>query len=219
MTYSIVALDRATGHFGVAAATFHLAVGSLVPHARAGIGALATQATTNPYYGPRGLELLAAGAPAETVVRRLIEADEGRDHRQVHVVDRQGRAAAWTGPATEGVTGHLVRDGYSIAGNKLRGESVLEAMDRAYRDGSDLPFAERLLTAVVAGEAAGGDKRGRQSAAILVAGSEDYPLIDFRVDNHPAPLDELRAILVLSAGEHYLSFRAQLPTRARPHNH
>ena len=100
MTYSIVALDRATGHFGVAAATFHLAVGSLVPHARAGIGALATQATTNPYYGPRGLELLAAGAPAETVVRRLIEADEGRDHRQVHVVDRQGRAAAWTGPAT-----------------------------------------------------------------------------------------------------------------------
>lgn len=90
------------------------------------------------------------------------------------------------------------------------------ALDRAYRDDSDLPLAERLLTALVAGEAAGGDKRGQQSAAILVAGSEDYPLIDFRVDNHPAPLDELRAILALSAGEHYLSFRAQLPTRTRP---
>ncbi|WP_119458900.1 DUF1028 domain-containing protein [Rhodospirillaceae bacterium SYSU D60014] len=218
MSYSIVALDRATGHFGVAAATFHMAIGSLVPHARAGVGAVATQATTNPFYGPRGLDLLADGRPAEVVVPTLVEADEGRDHRQVHVIDRQGRTAGWTGRETEAVTGHRAEDGFSVAGNKLANERVLGAMAQAYRGNAGLTFADRLLAVLVAGEAAGGDKRGRQSASLLVVGTEDYPLVDFRVDNHAAPLVELRKMLDLSAGDHYRSFRAQLPTRDNPFN-
>jgi uncharacterized Ntn-hydrolase superfamily protein len=218
MSYSIVALDRATGHFGVAAATFHMAIGSLVPHARAGVGAVATQATTNPFYGPRGLDLLADGRPAVVVVRTLVEADEGRDHRQVHVIDRQGCTAGWTGRETEAVTGHHAEEGFSVAGNKLANEGVLDAMAQAYRDNAGLAFADRLLAVLVAGEEAGGDKRGRQSASILVMGPEDYPLVDFRVDNHAEPLVELRKMLDLSAGDHYRSFRAQLPTRDNPFN-
>lgn len=219
MSYSIVALDRATGHFGVAAATFHMAVGSLVPHARAGVGAIATQATTNPFYGFRGLDLLADRQPAEAVVRMLVEADEGRDHRQVLVVDRTGRTAGWTGRETEAVAGHRAEDGFAVAGNKLANETVLGSMVHAYRDNAGLAFADRLLAVLAAGEAAGGDKRGRQSAAVLVMGPEMYPLVDFRVDNHVTPLVELRKMLELSAGDHYLGFRAQLPTRANPFNY
>src|SRR5688572_1045707 len=168
MTWSIIARDEATGRIGIAVASRAFAVGARVPNIRAGIGAVATQAWTNPFFGPRGLALLAAGATAEDAVRMLMTADEGRDHRQVHVLDRHGRFAAATGKACVDWCGHLVRETFSVAGNMLAGEAVIDATAQTYADGKDTPFARRLLAAMMAGEAEGGDKRGKQGAALLV---------------------------------------------------
>lgn len=213
MTYSIVAFDRASGAFGVGVATKHLAVGALVPHARAGIGAVATQASTNPLYGPRGLKLLEEGLSAAEVVARLVAEDEGRDYRQVHVVDRLGRTAGWTGNQTLSFAGHLCADEFSVAGNILAGADVLSGMADAWRANEGLDMPTRILRALEGGDAAGGDSRGRQSAAIYVVGTEDYPLCDFRVDHHPEPIEALREILLEAEQDYYRSFRAQLPVR------
>lgn len=191
MTWSIVARDEMTGRIGIAVATRAFAVGALVPHIRTGIGAVATQAWTNPYFGPRGLALLAAGATAEDTVRMLLTADEGRDHRQLHVMDRHGGLAAATGSACVEWCGHLVRDTFSVAGNMLAGEGVINATADVYAAQSAQPFARRLLAAMRAGEEAGGDKRGKQSAALLIHDSEDYALVNIRVDDHADPLAEL----------------------------
>lgn len=201
-TFSIVARDPATGDLGIAVESKFIAVGAVVPWARAGVGAIATQAWANVSYGPRGLDLLAAGLPADAVVAELTGADDGRDRRQVGVVDAQGRAASFTGPGCSAWAGGLTGAGFCCQGNILAGPAVVEAMAAAYRD-SIAPFAERLVAALRAGQAAGGDRRGQQAAALLVVrerggyggGSDRY--IDLRVDDHPQPIEELARLLRL----------------------
>jgi uncharacterized Ntn-hydrolase superfamily protein len=214
MTWSIVARDP-EGAFGVAVASRFFAVGALCPHARSGAGALSTQALMNPLYGPRGLELLVAGHPAAAVVAALTGADAGRDHRQVHVIDAQGRTAAHTGAACIDWCGHLAGDGFSLAGNMLAGPQVLAATATAYVDAAHRSFAERLIAALAAGDAAGGDKRGKQSAAVLICSGEEYPFLDLRVDDHADPFAELRRLHDKSL-ERYQPFVACLPGRERP---
>ena len=215
MTWSIVAHDAETGAFGVAVATRFFAVGALCAHARSGVAALATQALINPSYGPAGLALLAEGiAPAE-VAERLLAADAGREHRQLHLIDRHGRIAQHTGTSCIAWCGARAGQGYSVAGNMLAGAAVVEDTAAAYEAGAALPFAERLLAALDAGEAAGGDKRGKQSAALRIFTSEVYPSLDLRVDDHPEPLAELRRLNAVSK-EIFQPFLAFLPTNANP---
>ena len=215
MTWSIVARDEASGQIGVAVATCAFAVGARVPFVATGVGAVATQAFVNPFYGYRGLELLRAGAPAADVVRILTAADEGRGQRQVHVMDARGRIAAYTGADNVSWCGHLVRETFSVAGNMLAGPAVVEETARVFADGRKLPLARRFLAALRAGEAAGGDKRGKQSAALVVHDEEEYALLDIRVDDHPDPLAELARLEGVSRGR-YLQYRKMMPSRADP---
>lgn len=215
MTWSIVARDPETSAFGVAITTRFFAVGALCPHARSGVGALATQALVNPTFGPRGLDLLEAGlAPAE-VVGRLLSEDEGREHRQLHMIDRLDRLAQHTGGRCIGWCGHRGGPGYSVAGNMLAGAEVVEDTAKAYEVSAGLPFAERLIAALGAGQAAGGDKRGKQSAALRIYTSEVYPRLDIRVDDHPEPLAELRRLYEVSR-QIFEPFMAFLPSRVNP---
>ncbi len=215
MTWSIVARDERTGRVGIIVATRFLAVGSRVPHIRSGIGAVASQALFNPFYGPQALSLSQAGASAEDALRLLTKADEGRDHRQVHMMDRQGRSAGYTGAACVDWAGHQVHDGFSAAGNMLAGPEVLESTVDAYKAKAALPFARRLIAAMHAGEAAGGDKRGKQSAALLIHDEQDYSMLDLRIDDHVDPLAEL-ARLESVARERWVHFRRALATRDNP---
>lgn len=215
MTWSIVARDPKTGKFGVAVTTKFFAVGALCPRAIGGIGALATQALVNPTYGPRGLRLLAEGVPASKVVELLIASDEGRDFRQIHVIDMQGRNAVHTGKSCVAWCGHLVRDGYSVAGNMLAGPKVIEDTAIAYAANAAESFAERLIRALEAGQAAGGDKRGKQAACLIIYATEEYPELDLRVDDHAEPLVELRRLYDVSH-ERYAVFVRHLATRANP---
>ena len=214
MTWSIVA-RHPSGALGVAVASKFFAVGALCPAARSGKGALSTQALVNPLYARDGLAALDAGlAPAE-IVRRLTEADAGREMRQLHVVDASGRSAAHTGNACIEWCGHLTRDGFSVAGNMLAGPGVIRETARAYEEAAALPFAERLMGAMEAGEAAGGDQRGKQGAALLIHTSEDYPFLDLRVDDHADPLRELRRLYAVSL-ERFQPFVGCLPSQALP---
>jgi uncharacterized Ntn-hydrolase superfamily protein len=215
MTWSIIARDPPTGAFGIAVATRFFAVGALCPHAASGIGALSTQALINPMYGQQGLKLLGEGIPAAEVVQRLVASDAGAAHRQLHVIDRSGRVAAHTGSACIEWCGETHAEDYSIAGNMLVGPVVLEATAQAYDRSHGRPFAERLIQALEAGEAVGGDKRGRQSAALLICSTEDYPDLDLRVDDHVDPLGELRRLYNVSE-TYFTPFRRFLPTRAHP---
>jgi uncharacterized Ntn-hydrolase superfamily protein len=212
MTWSILARDE-NGAFGVAIASRFFAVGVLCPHVRSGTGALATQALVNPLYGEPGLALLAQGTPPGEVVRMLTEADSGRDHRQLHMIDARGRIAAHTGRECIGWCGHLAGEGYSVAGNMLAGPQVVLETALAFERSARLPFAERLLCALEAGDAAGGDKRGRQAAALVVHSSETYPALDLRVDDHEDPFRELRRLYEKSC-ERFQPFVACLPSRA-----
>lgn len=212
MTWSIIARDSATNRVGIAVATCAFAVGARVPHIRTGVGAIATQAFTNPYFGTRGLALLGAGASAKAAINMLLSADEGRDHRQVHMMDRQGQHAAATGSACIPWCGHLVRETFSIAGNMLAGSDVIDATAATYDAKADLPFARRLLAAMHAGEAAGGDKRGRQSAALLIHDDDDFAMLDLRVDDHKTPLDELTRLEEISR-QRYIHYRRFSPMR------
>ena len=214
MTWSIVARD-ASGQFGVAVASKFFAVGALCAHTRRGVGALSTQALMNPHYARDGIAALDAGEEPARIVERLTAADEGREMRQFHVVDHAGRTAAHTGAACIPWCGHLAGEGFGVAGNMLAGPQVIDETARAYRSGAALAFAERLLAAMDAGEAAGGDKRGRQGAALLIHTTEDYPFLDLRVDDHPEPLAELRRLYTVSL-ERYQPFVACLPSQARP---
>jgi uncharacterized Ntn-hydrolase superfamily protein len=193
MTWSIVARD-ADGSFGVAIASRFFAVGALCVHTRRSAGALSTQALMNPLYGPAGIELLASGSSPEDVVWRLTDADEGRAQRQLHVIAAGGPPAAWTGEQCIDWCGHAVHDDFSVAGNMLAGPEVLEATVAAFVAGRGRPLGERLIAAMAAGDAAGGDKRGKQAAALRVHGDDDYPRLDLRVDDHAEPIDELRRL-------------------------
>jgi uncharacterized Ntn-hydrolase superfamily protein len=215
MTWSIIAREENTGRVGIIVATKFFAVGSMVPHIKTGAGAIASQAFVSPYYGPKGLALLDAGTSAEQTVERLIAEDEGRQNRQLHVMDRQGRFAAHTGSACVGWCGHELRTSFSIAGNMLAGPGVIAQTARAYERQDALPLARRLIAAMKAGEAAGGDKRGKQSAALLIHDQEDYPLYDLRVDDHPDPLAEI-ARLEEIARQRWIHFRRCMPSRREP---
>jgi uncharacterized Ntn-hydrolase superfamily protein len=214
MTWSIVA-RHPSGALGVAIASRFFAVGVLCPRVRSGVGALSTQALVNPLYASAGMNLLAQGVPPTEVVRLQIEPDAGRDHRQLHLIDARGRSAAWTGAACIDWCGAIGGEGFSITGNMLVGPAVLAETAAAYERAEGLPFAERLLAAMAAGEAAGGDKRGRQAAALAVATTEDYPFLDLRVDDHDQPVAELRRLYEKSL-ERFQPFVACLPSRARP---
>jgi uncharacterized Ntn-hydrolase superfamily protein len=215
MTWSIIASDAQTGRIGIAVATRFFAVGAMVPYIAAGVGAVASQAFINPHYGARGLTLAAEGRDAAEIVAALTSDDEGRHNRQLHVMDSRGRFAAYTGAACIDWCGHDVRDTFSVAGNMLAGPQVIAETARVYESSPHVPFARRLLAAMQAGEAAGGDKRGKQSAALLIHDQESYPLYDLRVDDHPDPLEEL-ARLEEVARQRWLHFRRQMPSRDRP---
>ncbi|MDP1899327.1 MAG: DUF1028 domain-containing protein [Rubrivivax sp.] len=214
MTWSILARD-AQGHFGVAIASRFFAVGALCMHTRRGVGALATQALMNPLYGPAGLALLTEGRPAAEVVTTLTAADAGRDHRQLHVLPATGPAAAHTGGQCIDWCGHLLFDDFSVAGNMLAGPQVIAATAQAFQASAGQPLAERLLAAMAAGEAFGGDKRGKQAAALRIHGDEDHPQLDLRVDDHPEPIAELRRLYRVSL-ERYQPFTACLAGRHDP---
>jgi uncharacterized Ntn-hydrolase superfamily protein len=196
-TYSIAACDLEAGQWGVATQSKFLAVGSVVPWAAPQAGAIATQAYANPRYGPDGLALLREGLPAEEVVERLTTADEGRDQRQLGVVDAQGRAATFTGSQCMDWAGGIAGAGFAAQGNILVGEETVTSLAATFGATHGHPLAERLLECLAAAQAAGGDRRGQQSAAILVverdggyAGLSDT-LVDLRVDDHTAPVAEL----------------------------
>lgn len=201
-TFSIVAVDLATGECGVAVASKFLAVGAVVPWARAGIGAIATQAWANLSYGPNGLALLNDGAPADEVVRRLVEEDKDREHRQLGVVDRHGNAAAWTGKECFFWAGRRTGRGYTCQGNILASEAVVAAMADTFERTTG-PLPERMVSALEAGQEQGGDSRGQQSAALYVVKAKSSyggyldRYIDLRADDHTAPIVELRKLLEL----------------------
>jgi uncharacterized Ntn-hydrolase superfamily protein len=201
-TYSIAASDLEAGQWGVATQSKFLGVGSVVPWAEPGVGAVATQAYANPRYGPEGLALLREGLSAAEAVERLTSADEGRDHRQVGIVDREGRAATYSGAECLDWAGGRTGNCYAAQGNILVSAKTVDAMAETF-EASSGPLAERLLACLDAAQAAGGDRRGQQSAALLVverdggyAGLSDE-VVDLRVDEHPRPLEELRRIYVL----------------------
>jgi uncharacterized Ntn-hydrolase superfamily protein len=215
MTWSIIAHDDATGQFGIAVATRFFAVGARVPHIAAGFGAIATQALTNPYYGIDGLKLLREGRAPNDVIATLIASDSGHESRQLHIMDIQGRIAAYTGGECIGWCGHIEGNGFSIAGNMLAGARVLDDTARTYAAKKELPFAQRLIVAMKSGEAAGGDKRGKQSAALVIYEEEDWSNLDLRVDDHADPLTELARIEQVSR-ERWMHFRKFMPTRKNP---
>jgi len=214
MTWSILARDE-QGHFGMAIASRFFSVGALCVHSRRAVGALSTQALMNPLYGPVGLDALARGYGAADTIATLLAADEGRDQRQVHLLPVHGPGAAHTGSACVDWCGHLVLDGLSVAGNMLAGPRVIEASAEAYLASAGRPMAERLLAALDAGEAAGGDKRGKQSTALRIHRDEDYPSLDLRVDDHAEPFIELRRLYEKSQ-ERFYPFVECLPGRGRP---
>ncbi len=200
-TFSIVAADPAAGEVGVAVASRFFAVGTVVPWARAGAGAVATQAFANTSFGPRGLELLAQGLTPDEVLKVLLRADEGRGRRQVGIVGAGGASATYTGEGCNAWAGGRSGPGYAVQGNILTGEPVVAAMEKSFLESAGQPLARRLMLALKAGDAAGGDARGRQSAALVVVrdgagyGGFNDRAIDVRVDDHADPFGELERLL------------------------
>jgi uncharacterized Ntn-hydrolase superfamily protein len=214
MTWSIVARS-AQGELGVAIASKFFAVGALCPHAQSGVGALATQALVNPLLAAPALQGMAEQREPSELLAALLAADEGGAHRQFHMLDAAGRGAAHTGSDCVGWCGHTLRAGFSVAGNMLAGAQVIEATADTYATRTDLPFALRLIAALAAGEAAGGDKRGKQSAALRVYNGQDYPALDMRVDDHAEPIIELRRLYDVSL-QRFQPFMTCLPSREHP---
>lgn len=215
MTWSIVAKDPSTGSFAVAVTTCAFAVGARVPHGCGCIGAVATQSFVNPFIGIDGLRLLQEGRSAKEALDIVVAADPGASNRQAHIIDRDGRTAVFTGADCVDWCGSEAADNVSVAGNMLSGPRVVGDTLASYLAHPHLDFDDRLITALEAGERAGGDKRGRQSAAIRIWGGEAYPAIDIRVDDHPEPLIELRRLWRI-AHQRYVPFQAAGPTRALP---
>lgn len=224
-TFSIVAFDRELGEFGIAVQSRAFRAGAVVPHAKANIGAIATQAMANLSYGPKGLALLEQGLSASEVLERLLAEDEHREHRQVAIIDAQGRIAQHTGSECLAWAGHKVGKTWAAQGNILVSEKVIDAMGEAFEQTDGL-LAERLMAALEAGQRAGGDRRGQQAAGLLVVRPNAYfdglfdRLVDIRVDDHPEPIRELKRLLELALPSvHLLNTRLFLergqPDRAK----
>jgi uncharacterized Ntn-hydrolase superfamily protein len=202
VTFSLVAFDRATGQHGVVVASKFLAVGAIVPWARAEAGAIATQAFANITYGPDGLDLLAAGASAQEALERLKAGDPDYEQRQVGIVDAAGGSASYTGPGCFEWAGGRTGEGYAAQGNLLAGPQVVAALADTF-EATEGPLVERMLAALAAGDEAGGDRRGRQSAAVIVRqtgggyGGNNDLLVDLRVDDHPEPVTELQRLYAI----------------------
>ncbi|GFE51105.1 pilus assembly protein [Roseobacter cerasinus] len=212
MTFSLIAKDR-DGSIGLIVASKFFACGSVVPFVSDKV-AVASQAFCNPVWGTEGRARMMAGETAEAVLNDLVARDEGRAIRQAHLMDLHGGFAAHTGPDCVDWAGHLIRDDHSVAGNMLAGAEVLEATSQAYANGTDLPFAARLLTAMQAGEAAGGDKRGRQAAGLVIHCGQAHPWLDLRADDHADPLGELARLWDV-AQERYVHFAKGMPSAER----
>ncbi len=201
MTYSIVARDPNTSELGVAVQSHYFSVGSVVTWARAGVGAVATQSIVEPSYGPLGLELMGGGKSAGETLEALLRADQKAGSRQVAMVDSKGMVAAHTGSKCIPHAGHILGEQFSCQANLMRNDSIWGAMREAYQRNEGVPLAERLVEALLAGEEAGGDVRGKQSAAILVVSGAVQPsawagrLVDLRVEDHPDPVIELRRLV------------------------
>ncbi len=195
MTWSIVAFDAKTGAFGVTVFTQAFACGGFMPWVRAHVGAVCSQSLTNPYLGPAVLDGLARGLSPRLAIDAAVAGDEGRAVRQLHAVDRHGRFAAWTGRHCVEWAGSVGEDGVSVAGNMLSNDRVARATLDGYNADRDAPLPERMMAALDGGEAAGGDRRGRQSGAMLMATAEDFPELSLRVDSHAEPFAEMRRLL------------------------
>jgi uncharacterized Ntn-hydrolase superfamily protein len=220
-TFSIVASDVERGFWGVAVSTKPMAVGAIVPWGRWGVGAIATQAIANYSYGPKGLELLGRGLRADQVVEKLTRADPGRTNRQLGVVDRKGRAAAWTGSKCMESAIHVVGDGFTCQGNIVASEAVVRSMARTF-ESSRGTLARRMLAALRAGQREGGDRRGLSSAAMLVVHREPWydrswsdHFVDLRVDDHRRPIDELARLVRIDDRETRKFFRSSLVAKLR----
>ncbi|WP_458096482.1 DUF1028 domain-containing protein [Roseomonas sp. WA12] len=215
MTWSIVAHDPTTGGFAVAVTTCAFAVGASCPHVRAGVGAVSTQSFTNRYLGPAVLDGMARGLAPAAAIEGALAGDEGRHLRQIHAVDRFGRSAAFTGQNCVDWAGDRAAPGFSVAGNMLAGQAVLHDTVASFAAHADRPLPERLLLALEAGEAAGGDRRGRQSAALRLVTTEDFPDLDIRVDDHQEPLTELSRLLAIWRRDR-APFLERQPRKANP---
>jgi uncharacterized Ntn-hydrolase superfamily protein len=215
MTWSIIFHERDSGRIAIAVATKFFAVGARVPHVEPRKGAVCTQALMNPLYGPHGLRLIREGVVAADVVRILVTPDAGREHRQVHVMGADGKFAAHTGAECVPWCGHWIGEDMSVAGNMLAGPQVVSETVRFFRENVSMPLPRRLIGAMKAGEKVGGDKRGKQSAALVIYGNQEYSELDLRVDDHIEPLLELARLESVSR-ERWTHFRDFIPTRENP---
>ena len=215
MTWSIIAHDTESGALGIAVASRFFAVGAIVPWIRSGVGAVASQAMANPRLGPAILDRLATGDAVDAALDAAWGDDDGSAVRQVHVLDKDGRRAAHTGNNCIDWCGDMGGQDISVAGNMLVGKGVLQACLDEYNNQAALPFAERLLASLLAGDAAGGDKRGRQAAALKIYTAEDYPDWDIRVDDHPDALNELARIFAVGQIA-FAAYKTLIPTNANP---
>lgn len=214
-TFSISARCERTGMLGVAVSTAVPAVGAICPFIAPDCGAISTQSWVNPYLGIDGIALLNKGMSAQAALDKLIADDPGRDVRQVGIVDKAGRSAAHTGQNCVPWAGHLSGTNYAVQGNMLTGSSTVEAMVASFERSKELDLPERLIIVLEAGQIAGGDKRGRQSAAVKVFWKEDYPYLDLRVDEHRHPIAELRRVFEV-ARHQLLPFVVGMPSRKDP---
>lgn len=214
-TFSITARCERTGQFGVAVSTKVPAVGALCPYVKADVGAVSSQSFVNPYIGINGLKYLEEGLTAKAVKERILAEDPQPEIRQFAIVDKEGQSAAYTGEKCVDWHGHIEGKNFVAAGNMLVGEETVKEMARVFEATSELKLSERLLQALEAGQAAGGDKRGKQSAALKVVSTESYPLVDLRVDEHKNPVPELRRVYEVAKYELF-PFIKTLPTKANP---
>ncbi len=212
MTYSLIAKDT-DGSIGLIVASKFFACGAVVPFLSGSV-AIASQAFCNPVWGTEGRARMMAGENAEAVLADLVSRDEGQAIRQAHMMDADGKFAAHTGADCVDWAGHLIGDGHSVAGNMLAGPDVIHATSRAYLANADLPFAERLIAAMLAGEREGGDRRGRQAAGLVIHRGEAHPWLDLRADDHADPLAELSRLWDV-AQERYVHFAKGMPTSER----
>ena len=215
MTFSIVAHCPRTGMLGVAVATAVPAVGSMCPYVKTGVGAVSTQSWVNPYLAIDALRMMEEGKTGPEALEAVMAADEGREVRQIGVIDARGRSAAWSGKDCTDWFGQIVEPNFAVQGNMLVSAPTIGNMASSFRASESLDLAERLMLAMEAGEAAGGDKRGRQSASLKVHHVEEYALFDLRVDEHPYPVAELRRVYEIARLQ-LLPFVQGMPTRSGP---